>query len=155
MLLLLPILASAQYGSGDKFEASFSVLYQGSDSIGGNDTGEGGVPNTSSLSLDSTWGIGLNLGYRFNQNFTLGINLEYLNPDYDLYLVPDSDLEDPVSISHNGYQFNGRIVGTFTLKGKGGQELDAGKYIVIWKREDGQWKLHRDIFNSSLPAPGS
>jgi hypothetical protein len=30
--------------------------------------------------------------------------------------------------------------------------LDQGKYIVIWKREKGQWKLHRDIFNSSVPA---
>jgi uncharacterized protein (TIGR02246 family) len=45
-------------------------------------------------------------------------------------------------------------VGEYTLHGEGGAELDAGKYIVIWKRKDGRWKLHRDIFNSSLPAPG-
>jgi uncharacterized protein (TIGR02246 family) len=45
-------------------------------------------------------------------------------------------------------------VGRFSLHGEGGQELDNGKYIVIWKRQDGQWKLHRDIFNSSKPAPG-
>jgi uncharacterized protein (TIGR02246 family) len=44
-------------------------------------------------------------------------------------------------------------VSTFTLLGEGGQVLDKGKYIVIWKQEDGQWKLHRDIFNSSMPAP--
>jgi uncharacterized protein (TIGR02246 family) len=43
-------------------------------------------------------------------------------------------------------------VGKYALNGEGGQQLDTGKYIVIWKREDGQWKLHRDIFNSSLPA---
>ena len=30
---------------------------------------------------------------------------------------------------------------------------DRGKYIAIWKRdEEGTWKLHRDIWNSSLPA---
>ena len=46
-------------------------------------------------------------------------------------------------------------VGKYTLKGAGGQVLDSGKYVVIWRQEDGQWKLHRDIFNSSLPAPGS
>ena len=46
-------------------------------------------------------------------------------------------------------------VSTFTLLGEGGQELDRGKYIVIWRQEEGQWKLHRDIFNSSMPAPGS
>jgi uncharacterized protein (TIGR02246 family) len=26
------------------------------------------------------------------------------------------------------------------------------KYIVVWKKEDGKWKLFRDIFNSNLPA---
>lgn len=44
-------------------------------------------------------------------------------------------------------------VSKYTLQGDEGQVLDEGKYIVIWKRENGQWKLHRDIFNSSLPAP--
>jgi uncharacterized protein (TIGR02246 family) len=45
-------------------------------------------------------------------------------------------------------------VSKYTLKGEGGQVLDKGKYIIIWKQEEGQWKLHRDIFNSSMPAPG-
>lgn len=27
------------------------------------------------------------------------------------------------------------------------------KYIVLWKKEDGRWKLFRDIFNSNLPVP--
>lgn len=26
------------------------------------------------------------------------------------------------------------------------------KYVVVWKRTDGQWRLHRDIWNSA-PAP--
>ncbi len=43
-------------------------------------------------------------------------------------------------------------VGRYTLGGEGGQVLDRGKYVVIWKHEDGQWKLHRDIWNSSMPA---
>ena len=29
------------------------------------------------------------------------------------------------------------------------------KYIVLWKKEDGKWKLFRDIFNSNLPASPS
>ena len=45
-------------------------------------------------------------------------------------------------------------VGKYKLHAQDGQELDAGKFIVIWKQEGGQWKLHRDIFNSSKPAPG-
>lgn len=44
-------------------------------------------------------------------------------------------------------------VSDYTLHGEGGAELDAGKFIVIWKREDGRWRLHRDIFNSSKAAP--
>ena len=38
--------------------------------------------------------------------------------------------------------------GAFTLKGDGGAVLGAGKYIVVWKKEGGAWKLHRDIFNA-------
>ena len=30
---------------------------------------------------------------------------------------------------------------------------DQGKYIVVWKKQGGQWLIHRDIFNSNLPAP--
>jgi ketosteroid isomerase-like protein len=26
------------------------------------------------------------------------------------------------------------------------------RYIVLWKKEDGQWILFRDIFNSNMPA---
>lgn len=44
-------------------------------------------------------------------------------------------------------------VGKFSLRGKDGRILDTGKYIVVWKREHGAWKWHRDIWNSSRPAP--
>ena len=38
--------------------------------------------------------------------------------------------------------------GAFKLKGAGGALLGTGKYVVVWKREDRAWKLHRDIFNA-------
>jgi ketosteroid isomerase-like protein len=44
-------------------------------------------------------------------------------------------------------------VGTWVLKAKDGTAVDNGKYIVIWKKEGGQWRLHRDIWNSSTPPP--
>jgi uncharacterized protein (TIGR02246 family) len=44
-------------------------------------------------------------------------------------------------------------ISQFTLYGAESQLVDKGKYIVVWKREDGGWKLHRDIFNSSMPPP--
>lgn len=34
----------------------------------------------------------------------------------------------------------------------GSHEVGKGKYIVKWKKEDGKWKLHRDIWNSDLPV---
>lgn len=34
----------------------------------------------------------------------------------------------------------------------GDTEVDQGKYIVLWKKEEGKWKMFRDIFNSNLPA---
>ena len=46
-------------------------------------------------------------------------------------------------------------VGTYTMTDKSGKEIDKGKYIDLWKLEDGKWKLHRDIFNSDNPPPPS
>jgi ketosteroid isomerase-like protein len=43
--------------------------------------------------------------------------------------------------------------GNYTLTGAKGEVMDRGKYIVVWKEEGGKWKLHLDIWNSSLPAP--
>ena len=42
--------------------------------------------------------------------------------------------------------------GAYSLKGDKGAVLDVGKYIVIWKKEDGSWKLHREIFNTDKAA---
>ena len=43
-------------------------------------------------------------------------------------------------------------IGRFVLKTGDNQIADEGKFIVIWKLESGNWKLHRDIINSSIPA---
>ncbi len=34
--------------------------------------------------------------------------------------------------------------------GKGGS-VDKGKFIALWKQEDGKWKLFREIWNSDIP----
>jgi ketosteroid isomerase-like protein len=41
--------------------------------------------------------------------------------------------------------------GTYTLTGADGRLLDQGKYLVLWKRVDGKWRLHRDCWNSDMP----
>ena len=58
------------------------------------------------------------------------------------------------TVEVEGFGHTAYEVGTFALQGAEGQVLDAGKYVVIWKQEAGQWKLHRDIWNSSRPAAG-
>jgi ketosteroid isomerase-like protein len=42
--------------------------------------------------------------------------------------------------------------GTFALNIKDGTVVENAKYLVLWKKEDGKWKLHRDCFNSDTPA---
>lgn len=41
-------------------------------------------------------------------------------------------------------------ISKFTLRDADDQVMDHGKGVVIWKYEDGSWKMHRDIWNSSI-----
>jgi uncharacterized protein (TIGR02246 family) len=50
---------------------------------------------------------------------------------------------------HGDAAFEG---GRYQLKGANGEVMDDGKYVVIWKQEKGQWKLHRDIWNTNRKA---
>jgi ketosteroid isomerase-like protein len=43
-------------------------------------------------------------------------------------------------------------VGNYALANAAGKTTDQGKYIVVWHKVGGYWKLHRDIFNSNLEA---
>jgi len=43
-------------------------------------------------------------------------------------------------------------VGEYLISDKNGKQLDRGKYIVIWRRTEGKWKLHRDMYSTSIPA---
>lgn len=41
-------------------------------------------------------------------------------------------------------------VGEYTVLA-GTEVFDRGKIMVLWRREDGAWRMHRDTWNSSLP----
>lgn len=41
--------------------------------------------------------------------------------------------------------------GKYTLIGPDQNLIDKGKYLVVWKNENGDWKLHKDMWNSSFP----
>jgi uncharacterized protein (TIGR02246 family) len=42
-------------------------------------------------------------------------------------------------------------VGAYTMKLAG--TSDAGKYVVVWKRQGDDWKLAVDIWNTNSPPP--
>jgi ketosteroid isomerase-like protein len=41
--------------------------------------------------------------------------------------------------------------GYFELGDGAGNVADRGKFLVVWKQQGGEWRLHRDIWNSSVP----
>ncbi|TXG36749.1 YybH family protein [Seonamhaeicola maritimus] len=43
--------------------------------------------------------------------------------------------------------------GAYSLFDSNNNKLDEGKYIIVWKNVDGQWRLDRDIFSTNMPAP--
>jgi uncharacterized protein (TIGR02246 family) len=45
--------------------------------------------------------------------------------------------------------------GSFRLKGPGDRAVTAGKFIELWKKADGQWRIHREIWSANAPRPGT
>lgn len=50
--------------------------------------------------------------------------------------------------------------GTYVVKDKGGKTVDAGKFLEVWERKSGKWRMVRDMWNSdgapaapAAPAP--
>jgi ketosteroid isomerase-like protein len=55
------------------------------------------------------------------------------------------------AVEVEGHGNTAHEVGQYELSDKAGKLLDRGKYVVIWKRDGSQWKLHRDIWTTSQP----
>ncbi len=61
-----------------------------------------------------------------------------------------------VRLSTNEIDMQGNTaieVGTYELLADGGVQADHGKFMVVWKKTSGEWQLHRDMINTSMPAP--
>lgn len=46
----------------------------------------------------------------------------------------------------------GYHLGTYTLNAQDGTVIDNGKFIELWRRIDGAWKITHDMFSSDRPA---
>lgn len=42
--------------------------------------------------------------------------------------------------------------GTYNFPDGKGNSIDKGKFIAIWKQEEGKWKLFREIWNTDNPS---
>lgn len=45
--------------------------------------------------------------------------------------------------------------GKYVITDSAGKAMDKGKYLVLWKQENGKWKMHRDVWNSDNPMPAA
>lgn len=43
-------------------------------------------------------------------------------------------------------------VGEYRFCNRHGRVLDIGKYVVIWKAQQGEWQIQHDIWTSNLPS---
>lgn len=60
---------------------------------------------------------------------------------------------DTVQVADSGEL--GYTSGTYTLSftdPKAGKVEDKGKYLEVWKKVDGKWKCHFDMYSSDTPA---
>ncbi len=42
--------------------------------------------------------------------------------------------------------------GTYEMFADKNTSIDKGKFLVAWKKENGIWKIYRDMINTSMPA---
>ena len=119
VLVLLPAFASAQSfrvpGAAQPWYLSISAIYQDGLSAGGEGGPQSATPDSSSLRVSSELGFGLNFGYNFNEHLAIGLDIEWLSPDYKAELVPEDPNENPVLIDHELTQWNWRLKGTWNF----------------------------------------
>ena len=70
-------------------------------------------------------------------------------PGFDLTFVPDQ-----IIVSSSGDMALDRGTYKLAVAPNGKPQTDTGKYVVVWRKIDGEWKAAADIFNSDLPASG-
>ena len=70
-------------------------------------------------------------------------------PGFDLSIVPDE-----IIVSSLGDMALDRGTYSLTIAPGGTEQTDTGKYVVVWRKIDREWRAAADIFNSDLPAGG-
>jgi ketosteroid isomerase-like protein len=72
------------------------------------------------------------------------------------FAIPDFKISwhpSKVEVANSGELGYSTGVYEMTFKDAAGKAMsDHGKYVTIWKKQGGKWKVVSDIFNSDLPA---
>ena len=70
-------------------------------------------------------------------------------PGFDLAITPAQ-----IIVSSSGDMALDRGTYRLVVAPDGEEMVDDGKYVVVWRKVDGEWKAAADIINSDLPAGG-
>lgn len=68
-------------------------------------------------------------------------------PGFDLTFAPEQ-----IVVSSSGDMALDRGTYRLAVAPEGAEQIDTGKYVVVWRKVDGEWKAAADIINSDLPA---
>lgn len=68
-------------------------------------------------------------------------------PGFELMFAPEQ-----IIVSSSGDMALDRGTYRLTVAPDGTEQVDTGKYVVVWRKIDGNWKAAADIINSDLPA---
>jgi uncharacterized protein (TIGR02246 family) len=68
-------------------------------------------------------------------------------PGFELAIMPEE-----ITVSSSGDMALDRGTYKLNIAPDGKAMTDTGKYVVVWRKVDGEWKAAADIFNSDLPA---
>lgn len=71
------------------------------------------------------------------------------SPGFELTFAPEQIL-----VSSSGDMALDRGNYRLTVAPEATPQVDTGKYVVVWRKIDGEWKAAADIINSDLPAGG-
>ncbi|MEE1877573.1 YybH family protein [Altererythrobacter litoralis] len=71
-------------------------------------------------------------------------------PGFDLTFAPEQ-----IIVSSSGDMALDRGTYRLSVAPEGTEQIEIGKYVVVWRKVDGEWKAAADIINSDQPAGGS
>jgi opacity protein-like surface antigen len=106
-LMLFAVCTSVQAQSPRNGTGEFMLRlsHAGSESLNGD--------NGSSVDIDSQTGFGLSYGLNFTNKLNLRADIDWLEPRYNLTLVPDDASRNPVTVNHRLTAFTLRANGTY------------------------------------------